>query len=85
MIIAGNFNRVFKSEIRLVLSFFFIILFTLFTIEILWFVPSAICGNEVDILKPSQPEGASPFEYLKSVKRHALLTAETHNFPTGSY
>ncbi|CAD5113783.1 DgyrCDS2951 [Dimorphilus gyrociliatus] len=44
---------------------------------------SAIHGSQVDILRPSQPESASPFEYFKSVKRHALLTAETHNFPTG--
>jgi phosphoribosylformylglycinamidine synthase len=43
---------------------------------------SVVEGYAIDTLVPEQPGNPSPFVPVK-VTYHALLTAETHNFPTG--
>lgn len=43
---------------------------------------SAIHGYTVSTLRPSQPAKPSPMQPA-SLTLHPLLTAETHNFPTG--
>lgn len=43
---------------------------------------SVIEGYEISALHPSQPGRPSPF-VAREVRYHPLLTAETHNFPTG--
>ena len=45
---------------------------------------SCIEGYDVTTFKPTSTEKSSPIICEKS-KRHIILTAETHNFPTGSY
>lgn len=51
------------------------------------FIPLFICyqairGFEVDILTPTDPSTASPLQPNHLIF-HPILTAETHNFPTG--
>lgn len=43
---------------------------------------SVIAGHEICTIVPWHPDGASPFHPV-IVKYNPLLTAETHNFPTG--
>ncbi|PID76425.1 MAG: phosphoribosylformylglycinamidine synthase [Deltaproteobacteria bacterium] len=43
---------------------------------------SVICGYEIDTILPEKPGQPAPFR-LARVNYHPLLTAETHNFPTG--
>ncbi len=43
---------------------------------------SAIYGEKIGYLKPSEPGNASSFE-VKRQLNHIIFTAETHNFPTG--
>ncbi|KAM9763176.1 phosphoribosylformylglycinamidine synthase isoform 1-T1 [Menidia menidia] len=43
---------------------------------------SGIQGLEVECLYSKDPSQASPYETRRAV-RHAIFTAETHNFPTG--
>ncbi|MBM9520300.1 phosphoribosylformylglycinamidine synthase [Desulforhopalus vacuolatus] len=43
---------------------------------------SAIAGCEVEVLRPGRPGHPSAFQ-LETVEMDPLLTAETHNFPTG--
>uniref|UniRef100_UPI00358ECE87 phosphoribosylformylglycinamidine synthase isoform X3 n=1 Tax=Myxine glutinosa TaxID=7769 RepID=UPI00358ECE87 len=43
---------------------------------------SAIRGGEISCLYPKDPARPSPFSRRPSL-RHAIFTAETHNFPTG--
>ena len=43
---------------------------------------SGIEGWTVDVLQPVDPTKASQLMLVESVK-HLILTAETHNFPTG--
>lgn len=43
---------------------------------------SAIAGCEVEVLRPGRPGHPSAFQ-LETVELDPLLTAETHNFPTG--
>lgn len=43
---------------------------------------SAIAGCEVEVLRPGRPGYPSAFQ-LETVELDPLLTAETHNFPTG--
>ena len=45
--------------------------------------PSAIRGSSVPSLLPADPTQPSALRQLSST-RHVLLTAETHNFPTGN-
>lgn len=44
--------------------------------------PSGIRGVELECIYPKDPSQASPYETRRSL-RHAIFTAETHNFPTG--
>lgn len=43
---------------------------------------SAIKGYKISTLTPEDPASASSYE-KRNILRHILLTAETHNFPTG--
>ncbi|XP_064637394.1 phosphoribosylformylglycinamidine synthase-like [Lineus longissimus] len=43
---------------------------------------SAIAGYPIDVLQPSTPGAPGPFKEA-SLTRDIILTAETHNFPTG--
>ena len=45
--------------------------------------PSAIRGSSVPSLLPADPTQPSALRQLSSTQ-HVLLTAETHNFPTGN-
>ena len=47
------------------------------------FLPSALQGYQVKVLRPINTSEASHFFLDESRKRHFTLTAETHNFPTG--
>ncbi|MCI5146544.1 MAG: phosphoribosylformylglycinamidine synthase, partial [Candidatus Electrothrix sp. AR3] len=43
---------------------------------------SAVAGHDITTLQPQKPGQPSPLETAE-VRFHILLTAETHNFPTG--
>ena len=44
---------------------------------------SVIKGYGVKLLYPESSTESSAFKEIKDIERHILLTAETHNFPTG--
>jgi phosphoribosylformylglycinamidine synthase len=43
---------------------------------------SVVAGHDISTLHPSQPGAPSPLHFA-GARYHVLLTAETHNFPTG--
>ena len=49
----------------------------------MYFVYSAITGNQVPVLLPQDCTQAAKFKLKQDCTRHIIFTAETHNFPTG--